>query len=114
MSTPQEVESFSTAGGTANPAGRYITAWILILGSATEAQSVMERVRVSQPAEMYWLMEAMLATFFFCSWARVLSRQASRIRRRIRGNESLRFFMAVGSQHHNADVGRRKYSIPSS
>src|SRR6266852_6569850 len=63
----------------------------------------MERVRLSQPTVMYWRMDVRPATGFFCSWARAPSGQASRIRRKIRGKESLRLFMADGSQHHNAD-----------
>src|SRR5450755_600499 len=73
----------------------------------------MERVRVSQPAEMYWRMGTRPAAFDVSSWAMVRSGHATRIRRRTHGEESLRFFMAFGSQHHNADAALRKYSMRS-
>src|ERR1700674_4629775 len=79
-----------------------MTGLTFILGSTTEAQSVMERVRLSQPAEMYWRMDARPA-MGFCTCARAPGGQASRSRRNISGKESLLLFMVVGSQHHTAD-----------
>jgi hypothetical protein len=63
----------------------------------------MERVRVSQPAEIYWRIGAKPFEAGVVSWAIVGSGHVIKIKQRSRGEKSRKIFMDFGSQYNNAD-----------